>query len=54
MSHYVGHALIFQQTHAGIFQLLPLGLRVQEKIEKIIDWHMRSLGIFAFTLSIHP
>lgn len=32
------------QAHSGIFQLLPLGLRVQDKIEKLIDKHMQSVG----------
>lgn len=26
--------------------MLPLGLRVQDKIEKLIDKHMQSLGAF--------
>ncbi|KLO94500.1 prolyl-tRNA synthetase [Fusarium fujikuroi] len=33
-----------RQAHSGIFQLLPLGLRVQDKIEKLIDKHMHSVG----------
>ncbi|VZH93561.1 unnamed protein product [Fusarium fujikuroi] len=36
--------LMHQQAHSGIFQLLPLGLRVQDKIEKLIDKHMHSVG----------
>jgi prolyl-tRNA synthetase len=36
--------LMHRQAHSGIFQLLPLGLRVQDKIEKLIDKHMRSVG----------
>lgn len=36
--------LTHRQAHSGIFQLLPLGLRVQDKIEKLIDKHMRSVG----------
>ena len=38
-------------THAGIFQMLPLGLRVQEKIEMLLDKHMRSLGASKVSLS---
>ena len=33
------------QTMSGIFNLLPLGLRVQNKIETLIDKHMISIGI---------
>ncbi|KPM39979.1 hypothetical protein AK830_g6566 [Neonectria ditissima] len=32
-----------RQAHSGVFQLLPLGLRVQDKIEKLIDKHMQSV-----------
>ena len=32
------------QAHAGFFHLLPLGLRIQEKLEKLIDKHMTILG----------
>lgn len=35
-----------EQSHSGLFQMLPFGLRVQEKIEKLIDGHMQSLGVF--------
>lgn len=31
---------------AGIYHYLPLGLRVLERIEKLLDKHMRSLGMF--------
>lgn len=40
-----------QQAYSGVFQLLPLGLRVQEKIEDLIDHHMRSLGASKLSLS---
>ncbi|TVY70624.1 Proline--tRNA ligase [Fusarium oxysporum f. sp. cubense] len=40
-----------RQAHSGIFQLLPLGLRVQDKIEKLIDKHMRSVGASRLSLS---
>lgn len=32
------------KAHSGIFQLLPLGLRVQQKIEALLDKHMESIG----------
>lgn len=32
------------QAYSGVFHLLPLGLRVQDKLERLIDKHMRSLG----------
>ncbi|EGX90226.1 prolyl-tRNA synthetase [Cordyceps militaris CM01] len=40
-----------RQSQAGIFQLLPLGLRVQNKIEKLIDKHMESIGASRLSLS---
>ncbi|CAM1507332.1 Fc.00g069730.m01.CDS01 [Cosmosporella sp. VM-42] len=40
-----------RQAHSGIFQMLPLGLRVQDKIEKLIDKHMRSVGASRLSLS---
>lgn len=40
-----------QQAYSGVFQLLPLGLRVQEKIERLIDHHMRGLGASKLSLS---
>lgn len=50
------HALLIRggflrQAHSGIFHLLPLGLRVQEKFEQLIDKHMRSLGASKVSLS---
>ncbi|KAF2722770.1 prolyl-tRNA synthetase [Polychaeton citri CBS 116435] len=32
-----------RQAHSGVFHILPLGLRVQEKLERIIDRHMQGL-----------
>ncbi|KAL9031735.1 MAG: hypothetical protein Q9196_000283 [Gyalolechia fulgens] len=32
------------KAHAGFFHLLPLGLRVQEKLERLIDKHMSKLA----------
>lgn len=51
-----GHALLLRagflrQAYAGVFHLLPLGLRVQDKIERLIDKHMRTLGASKLSLS---
>ncbi|KAJ5091813.1 hypothetical protein NUU61_006683, partial [Penicillium alfredii] len=40
-----------RQAYSGVFHLLPLGLRVQEKLERLIDKHMRSLGASKVSLS---
>ncbi|PHH91745.1 hypothetical protein CDD83_10449 [Cordyceps sp. RAO-2017] len=40
-----------RQAHLGIFQLLPLGLRVQKKIESLLDKHMQSIGASRLALS---
>lgn len=40
-----------RQAYSGIFHLLPLGLRVQDKLERLIDKHMRSLGASKVSLS---
>ncbi|KAJ4203690.1 hypothetical protein NW767_005179 [Fusarium falciforme] len=40
-----------RQAHSGIFQLLPMGLRVQDKIEKLLDKHMHSVGASRLSLS---
>lgn len=40
-----------RQAYAGIFQMLPLGLRVQNKLEALIDKHMRSLRASKVSLS---
>ncbi|OJD38647.1 prolyl-trna synthetase [Diplodia corticola] len=50
------HALLvragfLRQAHSGLFHMLPLGLRVQEKFERLIDKHMRSLGASKVSLS---
>lgn len=39
-----------RQTHSGIFHLLPLGNRVQEKLERLIDKHMTGLGMLLLQL----
>lgn len=40
-----------RQSHSGVFHLLPLGLRVQEKIESVIDNEMHSIGASKLALS---
>ncbi|KAF3764895.1 prolyl-tRNA synthetase [Cryphonectria parasitica EP155] len=40
-----------RQSHSGIFQLLPLGLRVQDKITRLVDRYMRGLGASRVQLS---
>lgn len=42
---------ILRQTHAGFFQIMPLGLRIQEKIERLADKHMQSIGASKMSLS---
>ncbi|WPG99132.1 proline--trna ligase [Acrodontium crateriforme] len=51
-----GHDLLLRagylrQAHSGIFHLLPLGLRIQNKLEALIDKHMQSLGASKVALS---
>ncbi len=36
--------LIKGKAYSGLFHLLPLGVRVQEKLERLIDKYMRRLG----------
>ncbi|EHK16402.1 uncharacterized protein TRIVIDRAFT_40587, partial [Trichoderma virens Gv29-8] len=40
-----------RQAQSGVFQLLPLGLRVQDKIERLVDKHMQNLGASKLALS---
>lgn len=40
-----------RQAYSGIFHLLPLGLRVQDKIERLLDKHMGSLQASKVSLS---
>ena len=40
-----------RQAYSGLFHLLPLGLRVQDKLERLIDKHMSSLGASKVSLS---
>lgn len=39
------------QAHSGVFHMLPLGQRVMDKIERLIDKHMTSLGASRLDLS---
>ena len=39
------------RAHAGIYHFLPLGQRVLDKIERLIDYHMRSVGASKLSLS---
>ncbi|KAL4780463.1 hypothetical protein BJX76DRAFT_337950 [Aspergillus varians] len=41
----------FRKAYSGIFHMLPLGLRVQDKLERLIDRHMQSLGASKVSLS---
>lgn len=50
------HALLIRagfirQAHSGLFQFLPLGLRVQTKLETLLDHHMTKLGASKVSLS---
>ncbi|KFY47352.1 hypothetical protein V495_01986 [Pseudogymnoascus sp. VKM F-4514 (FW-929)] len=40
-----------RQAHSGIFHMLPLGLRVQNKVEKLLEKHMSSIGASKLDLS---
>ncbi|KAH8662924.1 hypothetical protein BGZ60DRAFT_412294 [Tricladium varicosporioides] len=40
-----------RQAHSGIFHMLPLGRRVQDKLEKLIDKYMAKLGSSKVDLS---
>ncbi|KAJ9653517.1 hypothetical protein H2198_007299 [Neophaeococcomyces mojaviensis] len=40
-----------RQAYSGIFHMLPLGLKVQSKIEALIDKHMQSLSASKVSLS---
>lgn len=48
------------KAHSGLFQFLPLGLRIQEKIERLLDKHMKKIGVlclcpaFVRRLSLGP
>ncbi|PPJ53400.1 hypothetical protein CBER1_00939 [Cercospora berteroae] len=51
-----GHDLLIRagflrQAQSGIFHLLPLGLRVLDKVEHMIDKHMQSVGAAKVSLS---
>ncbi|KAH8697320.1 prolyl-tRNA synthetase [Talaromyces proteolyticus] len=40
-----------RQAYSGIFHMLPLGLRVQDKLEKLIDTQMQAIGASKLSLS---
>ena len=40
-----------QQRYSGFFNLLPLGLRVQDKLERLIEKHMNMIGASKLALS---
>ncbi|KAK2728440.1 prolyl-trna synthetase [Colletotrichum kahawae] len=40
-----------RQSHSGVFHLLPLGRRVQVKLESVIDQYMQGLGASRVSLS---
>ncbi|TGO60864.1 hypothetical protein BCON_0032g00590 [Botryotinia convoluta] len=42
---------LLRQAHTGIFHMLPLGRRVQDKLEALIDKHMSTLGASKLALS---
>jgi len=43
--------LIRTKAHSGIFHMLPLANRVQQKIERLVDKHMTSVGASKVALS---
>ncbi|KAL4969161.1 putative proline--tRNA ligase AIM10 [Aspergillus stella-maris] len=42
---------LYRKAYSGIFHMLPLGLRVQDKLERLIDRHMQSVGASKISLS---
>ncbi|KAI9698980.1 MAG: hypothetical protein M1836_003169 [Candelina mexicana] len=42
---------LMMAAYSGVFHLLPLGLRVQEKLERLIEKYMRQLGASKSSLS---
>ncbi|KAL4905941.1 hypothetical protein BDW74DRAFT_152307 [Aspergillus multicolor] len=51
VNDYLERGSFYRKAYAGIFHMLPLGLRVQEKLERLIDKHMQSLGASKVSLS---
>ncbi|RMD43768.1 hypothetical protein DV735_g1292, partial [Chaetothyriales sp. CBS 134920] len=49
-AHLINAGFLYQ-PNAGIFHFLPLGLRVLEKVERLVDRHMRSVGASKVALS---
>lgn len=44
-------AAFVRQTHSGLYHFLPLGHRVQAKLEQLVDKHMNSVGACKVSLS---
>ncbi|KAL4809578.1 hypothetical protein BDV18DRAFT_82294 [Aspergillus unguis] len=44
-------ANFISKAYSGVYHMMPLGLRVQDKIEQLIDRHMQSLGATKASLS---
>ncbi|KAL4925826.1 putative proline--tRNA ligase AIM10 [Aspergillus undulatus] len=42
---------LYRKAYSGIFHMLPLGLRIQDKLERLIDRHMQSIGASKISLS---
>ena len=51
ISSLLHRAGYIRQSHAGIFELLPLGLRVQKKLKRLVDEYMRALSASEVSLS---
>lgn len=41
------------KAYSGFFHLLPLGQRVQEKLERLVDKHMTKLGKSSLDYGLH-
>ncbi|ORY66500.1 uncharacterized protein BCR38DRAFT_340587 [Pseudomassariella vexata] len=48
---WLSNAGYLRQAHSGIFHMLPLGQRVQEKLERLIDKYMQQVGASKVSLS---
>lgn len=44
-------AAFIRQSHSGLYHFLPLGNRVQAKLEQLVDKHMNSVGACKVSLS---
>ena len=43
-NHLLHYAQFIADAASGFIHLLPLGLRVQEKLERLLDKHMTRIG----------